>query len=501
MEVLRKIKVDESRLRMAVDSHVPLTVLTYTLPHEMEEFMGEVLKAFITRLGGPKSADALVYCLKELTNNAKKANTKRIYFKEKNLNINDAADYAEGMKTFKQDTISNIKYYLERQKEEGLFIKLTLRALDSAMIIEVSNNVDLTVFEYKRIHDKITRAQVYRSVEEGIMELLDDTEGAGLGLAIMMLILRRAGLNEGNYQVSSEDGQTISRLILPYSAFDKSDALVVKDAAVSLIEDLAVKRKTLSEISRILSNPFGRLGDIASVVSSDAAFAANLFRRVNADSEFSSYPCDSISLAIKHAGRQEIWKLLFDLSSQEYSVSDDESADSVWQHSHRVALYAYNLAANLCGVGKKDVFLEQVYVAALFHDVAKIAFGKLPAITSARFEELCGKSQVKTERTLEKYRGFHHAEIGAALAEKWNFSPMIVDAIKFHHAPFSAPGEHQQIAAVVGLSDLLVHYRAGHIFFDQIDKNLLSLVGLKSEGMAKSLCAVVENAGGGIFNK
>ena len=79
----------------------------------------------------------IIYSMNELITNAKKANTKRIYFKEKDLDINDQDDYDLGMKTFKNDTMSNIKYYLNKQKEDGYFVKLVLQAKEDTIIIEI----------------------------------------------------------------------------------------------------------------------------------------------------------------------------------------------------------------------------------------------------------------------------------------------------------------------------------------------------------------------------
>ena len=156
----------------------------------MEMYMAEVLTAFLKELNQENMTEYLVYCLGELTTNAKKANTKRVYFKEKGLEISDPRDYATGMETFKVDTLENIKYYLQLQKKAGYYIKLILQTRSNKIKIEVRNNVDLMIFEYKRIHDKIARAQQYNSIDEAFSEVLDDTEGAGLGLIIMVLMLQ-----------------------------------------------------------------------------------------------------------------------------------------------------------------------------------------------------------------------------------------------------------------------------------------------------------------------
>ncbi|MBQ5569672.1 MAG: hypothetical protein IIT45_04435, partial [Treponema sp.] len=115
----KRIKVDVEKVRKAIESGIPLTVTTYTLPHEIEEYACDILKTFLTELDQAQMADSLIYCLKELANNGKKANTKRVYFEEKGLDINDKADYELGMKNFKMDTMSNINYYLNLQKDKG----------------------------------------------------------------------------------------------------------------------------------------------------------------------------------------------------------------------------------------------------------------------------------------------------------------------------------------------------------------------------------------------
>ena len=93
------------------------------------------------------------------------------------------------MKTFKIDTLDDINYYLSLQKKAGLYVRLILQFRNGKIKIEVRNNSDLTVFEYKRIHDKLSRAQQYSSVDQALDQVLDDSEGAGLGLIIMIVWL------------------------------------------------------------------------------------------------------------------------------------------------------------------------------------------------------------------------------------------------------------------------------------------------------------------------
>ena len=156
----RDTSIDILKIKMAIRSGVPLSISTYTLPHDMEVYMGNVLTSFLKELDQNFMIPYLTYCMQELVTNAKKANTKRIYFKEKKLDITSEQDYNLGMKDFKYETLNNINYYLQAQKDAGLYVKLMLQYRNNKIKMEVRNNSIITVFEYKRIYEKMRRAQL-----------------------------------------------------------------------------------------------------------------------------------------------------------------------------------------------------------------------------------------------------------------------------------------------------------------------------------------------------
>ena len=217
MSESRIIKINEGKIKKAIESELPLLITTFTLSHEMEMYINEVVSCYLRELNQEYIIQYILYCVKELTSNAKKANTKRVYFEEKKLNINNELQYKQGMEAFKKDTLENINHYLLLQKQKGLYIKVVLQKRNKKMKIEIKNNTPLTVYEYKRIHDKIARAGKYESVEDAFSQILDSSEGAGLGIIIMILMLRKIGLSEQNFQFFSENGETITRIILDLS--------------------------------------------------------------------------------------------------------------------------------------------------------------------------------------------------------------------------------------------------------------------------------------------
>ena len=136
----KRVTIDTSKIQKAIQAQIPLSITTYTVPHEMEVYMGDILTAFLAELNLSPMTEFLTYSLNELVTNAKKANTKRVYFAEKQLNINNIDDYNKGMETFKTETLDNINHYLELQKAQGLYIKLIMQARHNEIKIEVKNN-------------------------------------------------------------------------------------------------------------------------------------------------------------------------------------------------------------------------------------------------------------------------------------------------------------------------------------------------------------------------
>jgi len=170
-------QIDVEQIKRAAQNAIPLTFKTFTLPHETEEYLEEVLIALLAELGNVEIKDQLAYCLRELAVNAKKANTKRAYFHEKNLDLNNPADYALGMKTFKEHTLENIQHYLQMQKEQGLYIKVVFQARERNFAISVRNNVEMTKTEQIRIFDRIARSRAFSSMEEAFSTVLDTSRG------------------------------------------------------------------------------------------------------------------------------------------------------------------------------------------------------------------------------------------------------------------------------------------------------------------------------------
>ena len=207
--------LDKKIVEQAVRDGRMLTMTTNTYFAEERDHIDAILNHFLAAAGRPELEDKLAYCIHELANNAKKANTKRVYFIEKNLDMENESEYWIGMRHFRRETVENIDYYQERLKDLGLHIKVQFKLDTAGLTIAIRNNVRLTPIERGKIEEKIARSRAYRTLADAYASIEDTSEGAGLGIVMMIIMLRNLGLSERIIRFFSQEAETVVLLNIP----------------------------------------------------------------------------------------------------------------------------------------------------------------------------------------------------------------------------------------------------------------------------------------------
>ena len=486
MSATRHLVVDETKIKKAVQSGIPLTITTFTLPHEIELYIENVIAVFLKQVDQEKLKDYIVYCVQELAVNAKKANTKRVYFSEQGLNLANPNDYKTGMATFKESTLNNIGHYLQLQKEKGLYIKLVLQIKRNIIFIEVRNNVAVTRTELIRIHDKLARSRQYNNLEEALAQVLDDAEGAGLGIVILVLMLKKMGLDEDCFDILSSEKETVARILIPLDQTRVENLSELAGTIVKNINSLPHFPENILQIQKFISNPNADMPAIARQISMDPALTADLLKLVNSAQYMLVKKVDSISEAVKMVGIQGIKNLLYSYGTMKLLGSDTADKKQLWEHSYKTAYYAYSLVKNF----KRDKnLLDDAYVGGILHDMGKIIFSNIHPELLATIKEFCDEKNLPASTFEDLSAGMNHATIGALVAEKWNFPEGLVNAIRYHHDPSDAPAAFRDLAETVYLSNMFCEYESGNAAFDQFEPEPLNKLGIISK---KHLDALLE---------
>ncbi|MDR1179010.1 MAG: HDOD domain-containing protein [Spirochaetales bacterium] len=477
--------VDAEKVIHAARNSIPLTIKTYTLPHEMEVYLEQVLEIFLKELGQNALKDPLSYCLRELAVNAKKANTKRVYFHEKGLNILDDEQYKVGMERFKAETLDDIDHWLELQKKAGFYIKVIYQVRGQNLNLFVCNNAEITQKEQIRVYDRIARSRAFSSLEEALSTVLDDSEGAGLGIVIMVLMLKKLGLDEDAFDIDAKNGETIARLSIPMANVKVENMHILSKKIVDEIDSLPNFPDNIVRLQQMLSDPDSEITDMARQVSTDPALTADLLKTVNSAQFMLPKKVDNIVEAVKMVGLRGLKNLLYSYGTQKIlGGTDDVKVKALWNHSYKTAFYAYNLVKNF--LRKKEI-LDDVYVGGILHDMGKIVFSNVHPHLIEKIMKFSHEKEIPTELFEDMSVGLNHSQIGAMIAEKWNFPETLVNAIRYHHEPHNAPKEKQDVVSAVYLANMLCNYEDEVVSFDQFDKSVLALFRLQSEEQVKKI--------------
>jgi HD-like signal output (HDOD) protein len=101
--------------------------------------------------------------------------------------------------------------------------------------------------------------------------------------------------------------------------------------------------------------------------------------------------------------------------------------------------------------------------------------------------EVCAEKNIPTQLVETLTNGINHAEIGAKIAEKWNFPDVLTSVIRYHHEPDMAPSDFKKLTSLVYFANLLCHYQEDKIEYYQFDSDVLELFHLSTEPQLKVL--------------
>jgi putative nucleotidyltransferase with HDIG domain len=210
----------------------------------------------------------------------------------------------------------------------------------------------------------------------------------------------------------------------------------------------------------------------------DPAMTADMLKIVNSAQYMMAKKVDSISEAVKMVGIKGIRNLLYSYGTQKILGDDTNDKRRLWKHSHEVAFYAYALARN---AHKDRTVIDDIHVAGILHDMGKIIFSKVHPELLEKIRNFCIEKGLPASTFEELSAGMNHAEIGALVAEKWNFPENLVCAIRYHHDPFSAPPEFRALTETVYLANMLCEYENGAVDFEQLESAVLETFSLSSK--------------------
>lgn len=490
------LEIDRKKIRNAIKLQLPIEILSYILPRNMEVYIQKVTDAFLEECHQEHLKEYINFCLSELLINAKKANTKRVYFNEKNLNIFDPKEYEEGMQNFKEETLENISYYLELQRKAGLYVKLAMRLSDDHVIIEIKNNSKLTPFENERIQNKIQLAHQYKSMEEVVTNVIDQQEGAGLGIIIIILFLKRIGLTKDNYQVFSNNEETITRILLPCNKTIFAGVEMISYEFISLQEKIPVISSRAEKAVKIVNEEKINRDDLLKVVGRDLPLTLLTFKY----SFQKDKTCLKLEDAISLLTDEELRFIYSDSNPSCLYIDSTDDLETLLLHSERTAFFAYNLFKNNNGL-HKTIDADVMYTLGLF---SSLGFYLLETATEEQknyINELAAQYDNLRDKIINMFTtGYASTYIKRVYTKRLGLPDDISYLISSWNNVDKISEENKFCAKVLYLAEMMQYYDENAIDFYQINKSILKDFKISDEKQFNYLIKLMKEAHSSIYD-
>lgn len=482
----KQLERDTKVIAESIRQQLPVIVTTYTLPRNMETYIREVLSIFLKECRQDHMYEYLNFCLGELLTNAKKANTKRVYFKDKGLDINNLDDYKKGMENFKEDTLTNIDYYLDMQKKSGLYIKLILHFLGDKVKIEIRNNAILTQTERERIETKLESVHQYTSMEDAFHKVLDQSEGAGLGIIIIVLMLQKIGLSKDNYQVLVEGDETVTRIVLPCNLkiFGGTEMLCYQ--FVRLQDTLPCLKDTFAKAQKIAGAAKLDREELYQLVTKDTMLTMLLLKRslqknkeVDLRKVFANFTDEELAE-------------IFSLDNPDVSiVRSTKASKAYFTHAQNVAYFAYNIAKN--HNISNHLTPEEIYTMGLLNSFGYIILNTASDEQKEYVESLLENYDVADKIRDVFYSGIEAGTLGMVYARKVGF-PDGAESIFAYWNNHDAVKNKSWLPShkIIYLAESLQSYDEGKLEYYQLDNKILETFDITSEGQFKDLLRMLK---------
>jgi len=202
-----------------------------------------------------------------------------------------------------------------------------------------------------------------------------------------------------------------------------------------------------NRVTEITSNPNSSLAEIVDVIKYDQAITANLLRICNSAYFGLKRKIASIKQAVAYLGLNKVASLVVLGNSadnfKKAQIGYDLNEGELWRYSVSSALIAEDLAEK-----RRLNNVSLIFTSALLKDVGKVI---LSTYVKDSFEDINKAVQDRGLTFIDAEKeviGIDHAELGARVAERWNFNPAMVDIIRNHHDPDKAPPDDLSIPIV-----------------------------------------------------
>jgi len=194
--------------------------VAYAITDSIENEVRSVLNNILTQHDCSYMLAPVYTSIKELMINAIKANYKNIYFEGYNPKIDteQTIDYETALRLFQLEiTRENAVSLEEFARASNYRTEIEVWTIEKVLHVMVTNPVKMTETELANVKRKLMDAEKCRDLADYFLNNMDDPyrEGAGLGLILIMMMLKSLRAPKDSLVITSGEDRTSAYLKIP----------------------------------------------------------------------------------------------------------------------------------------------------------------------------------------------------------------------------------------------------------------------------------------------
>jgi len=219
------------------------------------------------------------------------------------------------------------------------------------------------------------------------------------------------------------------------------------DDIIKEIDKLKPIPQVTQKVMAIANDTMSSASDLAGIIQYDPALTANLLKICNSTFFGLRRKMDSIHQAVAYLGIDQVVDMtLMNLGSKNLKRAQkgyDLREGELWKYSVVSAFMARDIAESK-EIGDKHL----VFTAALLKDIGKVVLNEYVENYFNEIEKAVNEKNITFREAEKLIIGIDHAELGAMIAKKWNFSGKMVGIIGNHHLGSGWKEDDMELAAV-----------------------------------------------------
>lgn len=440
-----------NELNNNIKDYFDFTVLVNSMDDDSILKIEENLRKLLNALNKIEYYGKFYYILRELVENAERANAKRVYADRKKIPVSKLKDDKE-LESFIKNYHEDLNSFREELRQRKLFIRIELKVRNNIIIIRVTNNAEISSEEKTRIDKKIEKSFQIKNMREAIKFLKDKKESSGLGIVSVILALKHIGGKFDAIQYYTHfPGHTIVQINLPVYVITDEYIRRIANEVQDTISNIPKIPENLQRLLNVLNKPNVEFSYVAKLIKNDPGLSIDILKTVNSGLYMLPNRVGNINQAVSLIGIKGIKSIVSTTASREVFKSRKD-IDNIWKHSYLCARYNQVLAK----LFNYNHIVDDLVLCGFLHDIGKIILLGDAGIN--KIEQYLKNSRFNKQNTKieEIFFVLNHALVGSEISKQWGLSEKIIEAVNFHHEPNKCSLESQPYVYITYLSNVFI---------------------------------------------